>query len=317
MFLNENVKIFSGKANPQLTQDICSSLGFAPGGVRITKFPDGEKFVKVEDDVRGKDCFVVQSTCYPVDENLMELLILLDSLKRASASRVTVVMPYFGYARQDRKDEGRVPVTAKLVANLLTVAGANRVLAIDLHTRQLEGFFDIPVDHLMAEPVFTSYLRKKDFENPLVVSPDVGNVKIATRYVEHLNGDLAIIHKKRLSGKDVECGQIIGTSVEGRNVIMVDDMISTAGTVSSAAELVKKRGAEQVVVGATHGVFCGPAIERLNSAPIDEIVITDTVPLTEKAKQIKRLTVLSVADLLAVAIKRIHRNESISSLFVT
>ncbi|MFI4912394.1 MAG: ribose-phosphate diphosphokinase [Sedimentisphaeraceae bacterium JB056] len=311
------MKIFSGNSNPELSQKICSQLGVTPGGARVVKFPDGEKFVKLEDDVRGKDCFVVQSTCTPVDENLMELLILLDSLKRASASRVTVVIPYFGYARQDRKDEGRVPITAKLVANLMTTAGASRVLAIDLHTRQLEGFFDIPVDHLMAEPVLTSYLRSKKIENPLIVSPDVGNVKTASRYVEHLNGELAIIHKKRLSGSEVECGQIIGCSVEGRNVIMVDDMISTAGTICSAAELVKSKGANSIIVGATHGVFCGAAIERLSKAPFDEVIVTDTVPLNKEAQKVEKIKVLSVADLLAMAIKRIHRNESVSSLFVT
>lgn len=314
MFLNENIKIFSGAANPDLTQRICSYLNVTPGGARIVKFPDGEKFVKIEDDVRGKDCFVVQSTCTPVDENLMELLIILDSLKRASASRITVVVPYFGYARQDRKDEGRVPITAKLVANLLTVAGASRILAIDLHTRQLEGFFDIPVDHLMAEPVLTTYLRSKKIERPLVVSPDVGNVKTASRYVEHLNGDLAIIYKKRLSGNEVECGQIIGTSVEGRNVIMVDDMISTAGTICSAAELVKSRGAKSVIVGATHGIFCGTAIERLAKAPFDEVIVTDTIPQNRGSVRVGNLTVLSVSELLAMAIKKIHRNESVSSL---
>jgi ribose-phosphate pyrophosphokinase len=311
------MKIFSGTSNPDLALKICSELGLTPGGARVVKFPDGEKFVKIEDDVRGKDCFVVQSTCRPVDENLMELLILLDSLKRASATRVTVVVPYFGYARQDRKDEGRVPITAKLVANLLTTAGASRVLAIDLHTRQLEGFFDIPVDHLMAEPVLTSYLRSKKIENPLVVSPDVGNVKTASRYVEHLNGELAIIYKKRLSGSEVECGQIIGNSVEGRNVLMVDDMISTAGTICSAAELLKSKGAKSIIVGATHGVFCGSAVERLNKAPFDEVIVTDTVPLNDDAKKVSKIKVLSVADLLAMAIKRIHRNESVSSLFVT
>ena len=317
MFLNENVKIFSGMANPELANKICNNLQVALGGARIVKFPDGEKFVKIEDDVRGKDCFVVQSTCTPVDENLMELLILLDSLRRASAKRITVVVPYFGYARQDRKDEGRVPITAKLVANLLTAAGAGRVLAIDLHTRQLEGFFDIPVDHLMAEPVLVEYFKKKNIDSPLIVSPDVGNVKTASRYAEHLNGELAIIYKKRISGSVVECGNIIGSSVEGRNVIMVDDMISTAGTISSAAELVKSKGAKSVTAAATHGVFCGQAIERLSNSAFDEVVVTDTVSLNEEAKKMDKIKVLSVADLLAVAIKRIHRNESVSSLFTT
>ncbi len=314
MFLNENIKVFSGTSNPALSQKICNGLGVTPGGARIVRFPDGEKFVKIEDDVRGKDCFVVQSTCTPVDENLMELLIILDSLKRASASRITVVVPYFGYARQDRKDEGRVPITAKLVANLLTTAGASRILAIDLHTRQLEGFFDIPVDHLMAEPVLSGYLKSKKIERPLIVSPDVGNVKTASRYVEHLNGDLAIIYKKRLDGSEVECGQLIGQSVAGRNIIMVDDMISTAGTICSAAELLKSSGAKSIIVGATHGVFCGSAIDRLGNAPFDEIVVTDTIPENQQIRKMGKLTVLSVSELLAMAIKRIHRNESVSSL---
>ncbi len=317
MFLNENVKIFSGTANPELANKICNNLQVALGGARIVKFPDGEKFVKIEDDVRGKDCFVVQSTCRPVDENLMELLILLDSLKRASASRITVVVPYFGYARQDRKDEGRVPITAKLVANLLTAAGAGRLLAIDLHTRQLEGFFDIPVDHLMAEPVIADYFKSQKIESPLIVSPDVGNVKAASRYVEHLNADFAIIHKKRLSGSEVECGQIIGADVKDRNIIMIDDMISTAGTICSAAEILKGKGAKSVTAAATHGIFCGEALKRLSNPVFDKVVVTDTVPFSDEAKQLGKIKVLSVADLLALAIKRIHRNESVSSLFVT
>lgn len=317
MFSHTEIKVFSGMANPELADKICEVIGIEKGSSRIVKFPDGEKFVKINDDVRGKDCFIVQSTCTPVDENLMELLILLDSLKRASASRITIVTPYFGYARQDRKDEGRVPITAKLVANLITVAGATRVLAIDLHTRQMEGFFDIPVDHLMAEPVLVEYLRSKKIDAPLVVSPDVGNVKTASRYVSHLNGDLAIIHKKRLSGTEVECGQIIGSNVEGRNVIMVDDMISTAGTICSAAELVKSRGAKSVMACATHGVFCGGAIEKLRNSPFDEIVVTDTVPLNEQAAGFDRISVLSVSELLGKAIMRIHRNESVSHLLMT
>lgn len=313
MFLNESLKIFSGSSNPELAAKICKALEVPMGNAVVRRFPDGEKFVKIDDNVRGKDCFVIQSTCTPVDENLMELLILIDTLKRASASRITAVMPYFGYARQDRKDEGRVPITAKLVANLLTSAGANRVLAIDLHARQMEGFFDIPVDHLMAEPVLTKYLRSKRIEKPMVVSPDVGNVKTASRYVEHLGAELAIVHKRRLSGDEVSSDYIIG-DVNGRDVIMVDDMISTAGTICSAAKLVKSRGARSIIVGATHGLFCGPAVERIAEAQIDEFIVTDTVPLGAEMRTMKNVTVLSMAQMLAEGIKRIHRNESISSL---
>lgn len=313
MSLNDNVKVFGGSGNPALAEAIAKSMNVALGQALVREFPDGEKFVKINEDVRGQDCFVVQPTCTPVDKNIMELLIMLDSLKRASARRITAVVPYFGYARQDRKDEGRVPITAKLVANLISTAGANRVLAIDLHARQLEGFFDIPVDHLMAEPVLTKYLKNKGIARPVIVSPDVGNVKTASRYVEHLGGDLAIIHKRRISGNEVECDEIIG-DVEGRDVIMVDDMISTAGTVSSAAKLVKSRGANSVIVGATHGLFCGEAIERLDSSAFDEIIVTDTIPLDEAAARLKNINVLSVAPLLGEAIARIYRNESVSSL---
>jgi ribose-phosphate pyrophosphokinase len=315
MFLNETMKVFTGNANPKLCQKICKYLRVTIGGARINRFPDGEVVVKIDDDVRGKDCFLVQPTSTPVNENLMELLIMLDSLKRASASRITVVIPYFGYARQDRKDEGRVPITAKLVANLLTVGGASRVLAIDLHARQMEGFFDIPVDHLMAEPVLCRYFRELKLDNLVIVSPDVGNVKTASRYASHLGADLAIINKKRLSGAEIECGEIIG-NVEGRNVIMVDDMISTAGTVCGAAKLVKERGAARVFVGATHGIFCGPAIERINDSPIDRIVVTDTIDLEEKAAKLDKLEILTVSELLGEAIRRLHRNESLSSLLI-
>ncbi|AQQ08624.1 Ribose-phosphate pyrophosphokinase [Sedimentisphaera cyanobacteriorum] len=316
MFLNESVKVFGGSANPELVKKICGYLGVTPGGAAIRRFPDGEKFVKIDDNVRGKDCFIVQSTCTPVDGNLMELLIMIDTLKRASANRITAVIPYYGYARQDRKDDGRVPITAKLVANLLTAAGATRVLGIDLHARQLEGFFDIPVDHLMAEPVMVKYLRDKKIQKPVIVSPDVGNVKTASRYVSHIRADLAIVHKKRLNGKDVHSENIIG-SVEGKNVVMVDDMISTAGTICSAAKLVKKMGANKVIAGATHGLFCGPAVERIQESYIDEIFVTDTIPLRDDVRNGINVTVLSVAELLGESIKRVHRNESISSLLLS
>jgi len=314
MFLNENLKVFSGRSNVPLAGAVCKYLGIPLGGAKIDRFPDGEKVIKLEDDVRGRDCFVVQSTCRPVDENLMELLIYLDCLRRASVRRITAVVPYFGYARQDRKDEGRVPITAKLVANLITTAGADRVLAIDLHAAQLQGFFDIPVDHLTGELVLSRYFRDKKIDMLTVVSPDVGNIKIASKYASHLGGELAIVHKKRMSGSEVDAQEIIG-EVKGRNILMCDDIIATAGTVCSAARLIKERGAEKIYIGATHGVLAGEALERLGKAPIDEVVVTDTIPLGEKTKELSSIKVLTVSAMLGEAIKRIHRDESVSSLF--
>ena len=314
MFLNDNLKVFSGSSNPALASAMCNYLGIPVGGAKIDRFPDGEKVIRVEDDVRGRDCFVVQSTCEPVDEHLVELLIFLDCLRRASARRITAVIPYFGYARQDRKDEGRVPITAKLVANIITTAGADRVLAIDLHAHQLQGFFDIPVDHLTGDLVLSKYFKDMRIEKLTVVSPDVGNMKMASRYAASLGGELAIVHKKRLSGSKVNAQEIIG-EVKGRNILMCDDLIATAGTVCSAAALVKKRGAGKIYVGATHGVLASPAVERLSESPIDEVVVTDTIPLNDRAKGFDRIKVLSVAAMLGEAVKRIHRNESVSNLF--
>jgi len=314
MFLSENIKIFAGSSNVALAGAVCKYLDVPLGGAKIEKFPDGEKLIRVEDDVRGRDCFVLQSTCFPVDEHLVELLIYLDCLRRASATRITAVIPYFGYARQDRKDEGRVPITAKLVANLITTAGADRVVAIDLHAKQLQGFFDIPVDHLTGELVISRYFRDMKIAKLTVVSPDVGNMKTASRYASHLGGELAIVRKKRVNSKDVEAQEIIG-EVEGRNVLMCDDIIATAGTICSAAKLVRERGAKKVYVGATHGVLAGLALERLGKAPIDEIIVTDTIPLTSEAEKLGKIKVLTVASMLGEAIKRIHRNQSVSSLF--
>jgi len=313
MFMDEGIKIFSGSSNPALTSAVCKYLGIPFGGAKIERFPDGEKFIRVEDDVRGRDCFVVQSTCKPVDEHLVELLIYLDCLRRASAKRITAVIPYFGYARQDRKDEGRVPITAKLVANIITAAGADRVLTIDLHAQQLQGFFDIPVDHLTGELVLSKYFKDKKIASLTVVSPDVGNMKIASRYASRLGGDLAIVHKKRISGEKVMAQEIIG-DVDGRNILMCDDIIATAGTICSAANLVKERGAKNIYVGATHGVIADQAIEQIKKTPINEVVVTDTIPLNEKQKQIGTIKILSVADMLGEAIKSIHRNESVSKL---
>ncbi len=314
MPLNDTLRVFSGSSNPALTAAVCKYLKMPPGNAEIEAFPDGEKVVRVEDDVRGRDCFVVQSTCRPVDVHLMELLIYLDCLRRASARRITAVIPYFGYARQDRKDEGRVPITAKLVANLITTAGADRVLTIDLHAPQLQGFFDIPVDHLTGELVLSRYFRHKKISDLVVVSPDVGNIKIAAKYAAHLGGELAIVHKRRLSGGEVKAQEIIG-EVKGRNVLMCDDIIATAATVCDAARLVRQRGAKKVYVGATHGVFVDSALEKLSHAPIDEVVVTDTIPLDKQAKAHRNIKVLSVSAMLGEAIKRIHKDESISKLF--
>ena len=316
MLFNDNLKIFSGSSNGALASAVCKYLEIPLGGAQIDRFPDGEKVIRVEDDVRGRDCFVIESTCKPVDEHLLELLIYLDCLRRASARRITAVIPYFGYARQDRKVEGRVPSTAKLVANLITTAGADRVLAIDLHAAQLQGFFDIPVDHLTGELVLSKYFRDKKIGNLTVVSPDVGNMRIASRYASRLGGELAIVHKKRKSGSEVEAQEIIG-EVDGRNILMCDDIIATAGTVCGAAKLVKERGAEKIYVGATHGVLAGEALERIAEAPIDEVAVTDTIPLTDetKAKGALNIKVLTVSAMLGEAIKRIHRDQSVSSLF--
>jgi ribose-phosphate pyrophosphokinase len=314
MTIHNDIKVFSGSSNPELTKKICDYLQIPVGSAKIEKFPDSEKIIKCEDDVRGKDCFVVQSCCEPVDEHIIELLIFLDCLKRASAKRVTAVIPYFGYARQDRKDEGRTPITAKLISNLIVTAGADRVLAMDLHAAQLQGFFDIPVDHLFAEPVLTKYFKTKNFKHLTVVSPDVGNIKRAARYVEHLNGELAIIHKRRLNSKEVQCGAIIG-EVKDRDVLMCDDIISTAGTMCTAAKLVKEKGANSICIGATHGVFADKAVEKLRNSPVDEIVVTDTIPLKPEAAKLPNIKVLTVSNILGEAIKRIHSNESISAMF--
>jgi ribose-phosphate pyrophosphokinase len=280
-------------------------------------FPDGEIIVKLEEDVRGRDCFVVQSTYNPVNAHLMELLIYIDCLRRASARRITAVIPYFGYARQDRKDEGRVPITAKLVANLITTAGADRVLSIDLHAAQLQGFFDIPVDHLHAVPVIFEYLQsiRDQLGELVVVSPDVGNAKVANMYANMLGADLAIIDKRRKSGSEVVSKNIIG-DVRGRTVLMFDDMISTAGTVCEAARLVREHGAVRALACATHPVLVGLAMERLQEAPIDQIVVTDTIPCGQRCDKIgSKLTVLSIAGLVGQAIHRIHHDQSISALF--
>jgi ribose-phosphate pyrophosphokinase len=314
--LNHKIKVFSGRANIPLAEKIARCLGDSLGKITLANFPDGEISIRIEEDVRGRDIFLVQPTCPPVNENLMELLVMLDCFKRASAERITAVIPYYGYARQDRKDQGRVPITAKLVANLLTKAGADRVLALDLHAAQIQGFFDIPVDHLHAFPVINEYVRAlnippRDF---VVLSPDEGSIKKASMYQKKIGGSLAIVDKRRSTATETRQANLIGAPLEGRTVVIFDDMISTAGTLVGAANVARHAGAREVYACATHAVLCGPAIERLRDAPLRQVVVTDSIPVPP-GKHLPNLTVLSVAKLLADAIKRIHTNESISKLF--
>jgi len=312
-----NLKVFCGRAHPDLARRICDYLGLPLGRLLTGNFPDGEISCKIDEDVRGRDVFLVQPTCSPVNENIMELLIIIDSLKRASAERITAVIPYFGYARQDRKDEGRVPITAKLVANIITRAGADRVLTMDLHAAQIQGFFDIPVDHLHAAPVLAEHFRSLclDPEDIVVVSADEGSVKRAIIHAKRLGAAVAIVDKRRTSAEHTHQANIIGAPVKDKTVLVFDDMISTAGSVCGASRAVAAAGALQVFVAATHGVLCGPAIERIQEAPIQSVIITDTIPLPSE-KAVPKIRVLSVAPVLGEAIKRIHRNESVSRLFV-
>ena len=313
----EHLKIFAGTSGRNIAMEMCEHLDLPMGEATITKFPDGECFVKLEEDVRGRDCYVVLSTCQPVNDNLMELLVFIDCLRRASAKRITAVIPYLGYARQDRKDEGRVPITAKLVANLITSAGANRVLCMDLHAAQIQGFFDIPVDHLTAGPVFLEHFQeiRSTLGEIVVVSPDVGNVKVANMFADHLGCDLAIIDKRRNSGDDVAVRNLIG-EVEGCTVLMFDDMISTAGTVCEAARLTIERGARDVIVCATHPVMVGLAMERLADSSISKVVVSDTIPNDGRMNAIDdKIEVLSVSRLLGEAIHRIHHDQSVSAMF--
>jgi len=311
----DQMKIFSGSANRPLAEAIAQHIGKTLGDAPVTRFPDGESFVKINEDIRGQDVFIVQPTCRPQNDNLMELLLFIDAAHRASAERITVVIPYYGYARQDRKDEGRVPISAKLVANMLETAGADRILTLHLHAAQIQGFFDIPVDHMLPEPVFGEYYAGLGLRDLTVVSPDVGNVKEARVYAQLLKGELAIIDKERISGTEVRAGALIGT-VEDRNVLIIDDMISSGGTICKAADLLKERGAREISVAATHPMFVGGAVKRLGEAPITRITVTDTVPLSDEAASCDIIKQLSVAELLGDAIVRIHKHESISELFL-
>lgn len=309
----DKIMLISGNANPKLAQDICRFLNVKLGEVLVGRFSEGEIRVEIKENVRGKDVFVIQPTCSPVNDNLMELLILIDALRRASASRITAVIPYYGYARQDRKDQPRVPITAKLVANLLYNAGSNRVLTMDLHAGQIQGFFDIPVDHLFAINVVVDHILKMKFKNLVVVSPDVGGIKMARAYAKRLSARLAIVDKRRISPERAEVMNILG-EVKDKVAVIVDDLVATGGSLCEAAGAIKKAGAKEVYAAITHGVLSGNACENIAASDIQELLITDTIPL-DKSKSNKKITVLSVAELLAEAIKRIHKEESVSCLF--
>ena len=306
------VKIFSGSSNPPLAQSIAASIGMELGACSVKAFPDGETFVKIEENVRGEDVYVVQSTSPPTNHHLMEMFIMMDALRRASALRITAVLPFYGYARQDRKDQPRVPITAKLVANLLVAAGANRILTMDLHAQQIQGFFDIPVDHLYAAPVMYPYLKSKNLADLVVVSPDVGGLKMAHAYSQVLEAGLAIVAKRRKNATKTEAMAVIG-EIRGRNVLMVDDLTETAGTLTSAAKLLKKKGAKQIIACVSHAILNDLGLERLRKSRIDELITTDTVlrPAIDGVK----ITTMSVAALLGEAIKRINCNSSVTSLF--
>lgn len=306
------MKIFAGTSNPALAHKICQYIGVPIGRCTVSAFPDGETFVKIEENVRGEDVFLMQSTSPPTNHHLMEMFIMMDALRRSSASRITAVLPFYGYARQDRKDQPRVPITAKLVANLLVAAGANRVLTMDLHAQQIQGFFDIPVDHLYAAPVMYDYIKSKKIPNLVVVSPDVGGLKMAHAYSQVLEAGLAIVAKRRKSATEIESMAVIG-EIRGKNVLMVDDLTETAGTLTTAAALLKKKGAKTIVASVSHALLNDLGIERLRKSDIDELITTDTV-LRPVIKGVN-ITTLSVAGLLGEAIKRIHNNSSVTSLF--
>ena len=308
------IKIFSGNANRDLAVEICQHLDISIGQANTGRFTDGEFNFQILENVRGEDCFVVQPTCPPVDQNLMELLIMLDAFKRSSAKRITAVIPYYGYGRKDRKDKPRVPISAKLVANLITRAGADRVLLLDLHAGQIQGFFDIPADHLFAAPVLVSYFQTLRLQNLTVVAPDAGGVERARAYAKRLDADLAIIDKRRDHDKlgEVEVLNVVG-EVEGRTALIIDDMIDTAGTLCKAAEALRRNGAETIYASATHGVFSGPAVERINDSPLKEVVVTNTIPDSWHSPKVK---CKSVAGLLANAIHSIHEESSVSKYFI-
>ena len=309
------LKVFSGKAHEQLAAEIAEFLGVEPGKARLRRFPDTEVSFQIDENIRGTDVFIVQPTCAPVDQHLMELMIMVDAFRRSSAARITAVVPYYGYARQDRKDKPRVPISAKLVANLLVASGVNRVLTMDLHKAQIQGFFDLPVDHLFAAPVIIDYLSRQSYENLTIVAPDAGGAERARAYAKRLDAELAVIDKRRSDDGTAEVMNVIG-EVAGRTCVIADDIIDTAGTIQKAAQALKDSGADRVLACAIHGVLSGPAIERLEKAPIDKVIITNTIPLTQERAKCQKIVVLSVARLLGQAIRSIHEETSVSSLFV-
>jgi ribose-phosphate pyrophosphokinase len=310
-----DLKIFSGSAHPQLTRDIADFLGIPLGQARLRRFPDTEVSFQIDENIRGADVFIVQPTSSPVDQHLMEMLVMIDAFRRSSAARITAVIPYYGYARQDRKDKPRVPISAKLVANLISAAGANRVLTMDLHKAQIQGFFDIPVDHLFAAPVIVEYCSRLQYSNLTIVSPDAGGAERARAYAKRLDAELAIVDKRRTEDGTAEVMNVVG-DVEGRTCILQDDLIDTAGTIQKAASALKQAGAERVLACAVHGVLSGPAIERIEKSPVDQLIVTNSIPLRGEAQQCKKIVVLSVARLLGQAIRNIHEETSVSSLFV-
>ncbi|MFN0198676.1 MAG: ribose-phosphate diphosphokinase [Planctomycetaceae bacterium] len=312
----DHLTIFSGRAHRELALEIAEYLGISLGAIELMDFPDGEISVKLEQNIRGRDVYLVQPTGPAVNNNLMELLIIIDACKRASAARITAVIPYFGYARQDRKDSGRVPITSKLVANLITQAGADRVLTMDLHAAQIQGFFDLPVDHLYAAPILDEYFQSLNIpkEQCVIVSPDEGGIKRSLQHLETLGSSLAIVDKRRSSATETKQANLIGGPIDGKVAFLFDDMITTAGSIVGAVNVVKAHGASDIYVGASHAVMCGPAAKRLREAPIKEIVVTNSLPLTAE-QQLPNLRTVSVAPLLGEAIRRIHRNESVSYLF--
>ncbi|PYQ71924.1 MAG: phosphoribosylpyrophosphate synthetase [Acidobacteria bacterium] len=309
------LKVFSGSAHPELAREIATFLGIKVGQARLRRFPDSEVSFQIDENIRGTDVFVVQPTCSPVDQHIMEMLVMIDAFRRSSAARITAVIPYYGYARQDRKDKPRVPISAKLVANILSAAGTNRVLTMDLHKAQIQGFFDIPVDHLFAAPVIIDYLSRLDHPKVTLVSPDAGGAERARAYAKRLGAELAIIDKRRTDDGTAEVMNVIG-DVEGRTCILQDDIIDTAGTITKGASALKENGAERVFACAVHGVLSGPAIDRIQKSPIDQLIVTNTIPLSSTAAACKKIVVLSVARLLGQAIKSIHEETSVSSLFV-
>src|SRR5476651_2498037 len=309
---HDRLKVFAGNANRPLAEEICQSLNKWLGEAMVRVFADGETYVQIKENVRGTDVFVIQPTSTPVDRHLMELLLMIDALKRASAKRITAVLPYYGYARQDRKDKPRVPISAKLVANVLSAAGTNRVLTMDLHKAQIQGFFDIPVDHLFAAPVIIDYLARLDNPNLTIVSPDAGGAERARAYAKRLDAELAVIDKRRSDDGTAEVMNVIG-DVEGRTCILQDDIIDTAGTITKGASALKANGAARIIACAVHGVLSGPAIERIEKSPIDKLIVTNTIPLSPAGAACGKVVVLSVARLLGQAIKSIHEETSVSS----